>query len=212
MLTPALAEERFPRKVAPQPGPLPGSEAIDQLSRTQPTGVKDRPARQWVDLGPGVAEETIEVEADGPAPKALTTVRDRLRDAGVSGSELEELHLTVGGAEGTLRLLEAWNAVTNALLGATIAVEHTLEVPGAEAQELRVCFRGPEREFADFVRSWLRNVLQRVPPDALVTTRVLVFFQQACSLEEPRFDQLAHDLEDTYRCSPMGVKVICRRR
>ena len=75
--------------------------------------------------------------------------------------------------------------------------------------ELR--FSGPERAFAGLIRG-VRTMLQEAKGESVVALTVQATFPEPLPWRDERLDRLARDLDDTYRCAPVGVKAVWRRR
>lgn len=196
LLTPALAEKRHPPAPVPEP-----------VSVAPSDGEQERKPEDWEGLRPQPPVQPQEqwVEADGPAPKALAAVRDQLADRGVDG--IVALHLSVADPETALRLLEGWSAVTNALDGAGLQV--VCELATGDGVELH--FRGPERAFAALIRG-VRTLLQEAKGEPMAALAMQATFPEPRPWNDDRFDQLARDLEETYRCRSVGVRAVWRPR
>jgi hypothetical protein len=141
-------------------------------------------------------------ETTGPPTRAFAELQDRLAAAGET--TLRELALEVADPEDTVGLLDGWSAVTNALAGAQLAVEHDLETRGPDGERLTLHFAGPARHFAR-LQSLVREALRGAAPDFLVT-RVRGRFPAPVPVADPRFADLARTLTDTYRVGKVGVK------
>lgn len=193
LLTPALAAKRYPRK-PPEPDKPPeasrGAPPIEPLP-----GVHGPPPPPWT--------KTWQAEADGPARKAFAALADRMTEGGADS--LREIELAVSGVESTKRILDAWSALTTALAQAALVVEHELVVRGGSAEGLSLTFRGPARLFFR-LRDGIRAGLEGAEPDDFVVTRLRARFSEPVAVSDPRFAALAKDLEETYRCGPVGLK------
>ena len=201
LLTPVLAEKRYPPVSATESLTVsPPKWRTDQAQETRPGALEYLPPS----APPPPAEEWL--EADGPAPKALAMVRDRLSERGADS--IVALHLSVADVEAARALLEGWSAVSNALEGADSRVQCEVVLAGGRT-ELR--FSGPERTFAGLMRG-VRAMLQDAKGESMVTLTVQATFREPLPWHDERLDRLARDLDETYRCRPVGVKVAWRRR
>ncbi|WP_324670269.1 ATP-binding protein [Geochorda subterranea] len=196
LLTPALADRLYPQE---RPQPVAVVPAGDGQPQASDGAAGTRPP---VRPAPPVVEVEW-VEAEGPAPQAFTAVADRLRERGRVA--LSELRLDVVGAPGVRRLADGWSAVDNALAGADVMVMHELEASDSQGQRISLRFEGPGRLFAR-LHGWLRATLDGLSSDPHVLTRIHARFPGPVALSDPRLARLARDLEETYRCGPVGVR------
>lgn len=200
LLTPARAEKLYPVSPAASDTSRTFEERSEWATEGQEKGNNTTQGgdNQSIDLPFGW------IEADGPATMAFIRLRDQLKDSGIN--TVRELELAIDGAENTQRLLDAWDAVTNAFYDATVVVKHKLTIDGGPEEGFEMLFRGPARQFGR-LRTYIRSIL--VGTDATrcwAMTNLYVTFQSPCDVTDARFEELARDLEETYRCGPIGVK------
>lgn len=143
------------------------------------------------------------MEAEGPAPRALTEVMDRLREQ--SKESLQELRLDVAGPLNARALLAAWSALANAFEAASLTIDHDLQTQVHGGEWLSLSYHGPALVFAR-LHQWLRPILEGSPEHAHVVVRVHARPSSPWPLYDERLMQLARDLDETYGCRPVGVR------
>ena len=192
LVTPEEADKRYPVEPPLQP---PQPPRVDPKPDPRPGGFRENQPGPW-------GRSQWRAEAEGPAPKALQEVHDRLAETG--GEQLTEVELAVVGGENTRRLLDAWSAVANAFADATVTVEHEMAVHQGD-EDLSLTFQGSARHFAR-LHSWLRAALVEPTADDHAVTKMLAAFKDPLPASDPRFLKLAKGLDETYGCGPIGVK------